>query len=77
MGILWKGGAESKHEYQSLSAKIQGALRNDGLSMDGEAKSGKLVKAIQAGETNAKLLADRFGFHSTAGLYLFVVGKWE
>lgn len=34
-------------------------------------KAEKLVKAIQAGETNAKLLADRFGFHSTAGLYLF------
>lgn len=40
-GYSGKGGAESKHEYQSLSAKIQGALRNDGPSMDGEAKSGK------------------------------------
>ena len=34
-------------------------------------KSEKLVKTIQAGETDAKLLAERFGFHSTAGLYLF------
>lgn len=34
-------------------------------------KAEKLVKTIQAGETDAKLLAERFGFHSTAGLYLF------
>lgn len=38
----------------------------------------KLVQTIHAGETDAKRLAERFGFHSTTGLYLFCrrqVGK--
>lgn len=34
-------------------------------------KAKQLIKTIRAGETDAKLLADQFGFHSTAGLYLF------
>lgn len=34
-------------------------------------KAQKLVQAIQSGETDSKILAERFGFHSAAGLYLF------